>query len=225
MRCRSHPTRASHLRQPAQGNVIRVCGARANCGPGINTHSSNVAACPASCPHRISRTHYRPSMFNRIRGRAWRAWSHAQHPRDPGESLLSRRQLTLSFFQGFSVLVAVIAVFAAALYRGQPETTARALTFVTLVIANLTLILANRSWSRIIVTTLRGPNPALWWVVGGTIAVLVLSIYVPFLRSLFRFSALDFVDIVICFAAGGASLLWFEVWKLFRKSSGAPQPT
>jgi Ca2+-transporting ATPase len=148
-----------------------------------------------------------------------------RHPRDPGESLLSRRQLTLSFFQGFSVLVAVIAVFAAALYRGQPETTARALTFVTLVIANLTLILANRSWSRIIVATLRGPNPALWWVVGGTIAVLVLSIYVPFLRSLFRFSALDFVDIAISFAAGGASLLWFEVWKLFRKSSGAPQPT
>jgi P-type Ca2+ transporter type 2C len=62
-------------------------------------------------------------------------------------------------------------------------------------------------------------------VVGGTIAVLMLSIYVPFLRSLFRFSALDFVEIAICFAAGGASLLWFEAWKLFRKSSGAPQPT
>jgi Ca2+-transporting ATPase len=145
-----------------------------------------------------------------------------RRPRDPGEPLLSRRQLTLGFFQGFSVLVAVIAVFATALYRGQP---ARALTFVTLVIAYLTLILANRSWSRIIVATLRGPNPALWWVVGGTIAVLVLSIYVPFLRSLFRFSALDFVDIAISFAAGGASLLWFEAWKLFRKSSGEPQPT
>jgi hypothetical protein len=117
MRCRSHPTRASHLRQPAQGNVIRVCGARANCGPGINTRSGKVAACPASCPHRISRTHYRPSMFNRVRGRAWRAGLMRRRPRDPGEPLLSRRQLTLGFFQGFSVLVAVIAVRHSALPR------------------------------------------------------------------------------------------------------------
>jgi magnesium-transporting ATPase (P-type) len=40
-----------------------------------------------------------------------------RHPRDPGESLLSRRQLTLSFFQGFNVLVAVIAVRHSALPR------------------------------------------------------------------------------------------------------------
>src|ERR1051326_7352201 len=51
-----------------------------------------------------------------------------RHPRRAGEPLLSRRHLTLSFFQGLSVLVAVIAVFAVALYRGEPATNARALT-------------------------------------------------------------------------------------------------
>jgi Ca2+-transporting ATPase len=113
-------------------------------------------------------------------------------------------------------LAAVIAVFAVALYRGEPATNARALTFSTLVIANLMLILANRSWTRVIISTLRAPNPALWWVVGGAVLVLALSIYVPFLRSLFRFSVLHLTDIGICLAAGGASLLWFEAWKVAR---------
>lgn len=137
-------------------------------------------------------------------------------PRRAGEPLLSRRHLTFSFFQGLSVLVAVIAVFAVALYRGEPTTNARALTFSTLVIANLMLILANRSWTRSIISTLRAPNPALWWVVGGAVVVLALSIYVPFLRSLFRFSVLHLTDIGICLAAGGVSLLWFEAWKVAR---------
>jgi len=139
-----------------------------------------------------------------------------RHPRRAGEPLLSRRHLTFSFFQGLSVLAAVIAVFAVALYRGEPATNARALTFSTLVIANLMLILANRSWTRVIISTLRAPNPALWWVVGGAFLVLALSIYVPLLRSLFRFSVLHLTDIGICLAAGGASLLWFEAWKVAR---------
>ena len=74
-------------------------------------------------------------------------------PRDVREPLFSRRLLVLSFFQGASVLVAVIGVFAIALYRGETPNNARALTFATLVVANLTLILANRSWTRIILDT------------------------------------------------------------------------
>jgi Ca2+-transporting ATPase len=137
-------------------------------------------------------------------------------PRDPREPLLSRQHLVLSFFQGLSVLAVVIVVFALALHRGESAVNARALTFATLVIANLMLILANRSWSRIIILSLRAPNPALWWVVGGAVVVLVLSIYVPFLRTLFRFSVLHVVDVCICVAAGATSLLWFEAWKLVR---------
>lgn len=144
-----------------------------------------------------------------------------RRPRRAGELLLSRRRLTVSFFQGFSVLVAVIAVFAVALYRGEPATNARALTFSTLVIANLMLILANRSWTRTIISTLRAPNPALYWVVGGAVVVLALSIYVPFLRSLFRFSVLHLTDIGICLAVAAASLLWFEALKLVKNPTTA----
>ena len=142
-------------------------------------------------------------------------------PRDPGEPLLSPRHLIVSFFQGASVLLVVIAVLAAALGLGETATNARTLTFATLVLANLMLILANRSWTRVIVATLRAPNAALWWVVGGACGVLILVVYVPFLRSLFRFSVLHPLDIALCLAAGVASLLWFEVWKLLRNRAAA----
>jgi Ca2+-transporting ATPase len=93
---------------------------------------------------------------------------------------------------------------------------ARALSFTTLIIANLSLILTNRSWSRTILDSLRSPNAALWWVLTGAVAFLGLALYAPFLRSLFRFSTLHPIDLGICFAAGTASILWFEWLKVLN---------
>jgi Ca2+-transporting ATPase len=137
-------------------------------------------------------------------------------PRKAGEPLLSRRRIVSSTLQGLSVLLVVFLVFATARYREESETTARTLAFAILVIGNLMLILTNRSWTRPIVAALRTPNPALWWVVLGAAALLVLVIYLPFLQMLFRFSALHLLDIAVCLAGGVASLLWFEGWKLLR---------
>jgi Ca2+-transporting ATPase len=137
-------------------------------------------------------------------------------PRDASEPLLSRRRIVLSVLQGASVLLVVFLVFATARYRGETDQTARTLAFTILVIGNLMLILTNRSWTRPVIATLRTPNPAIWWVVGGAFSVLGLVINVPFLQSLFRFSVLHSVDVAICLAGGVASLLWFEGWKLLR---------
>ena len=138
-------------------------------------------------------------------------------PRNPQEPLFDRRTLVLSFLQGASVMVAVLAVFVIAHLRGEPETNTRALTFTTLIIANLALILANRSWTRLIVETLRSPNPALWWVIGGALAMLACVLYVPFVRDLFRFSKLHAIDLVICTIAGVFSVVWFDALKIFDR--------
>jgi len=138
-------------------------------------------------------------------------------PRDPQLPLFDHRTLLLSFLQGASVLVIALGVFIIAHLRGEPETTTRGLTFTTFIIANLALILANRSWTRPIVATLRSPNPALWWVIGGALAILIIVLYVPFARDLFRFSRLHSVDLVICVAAGVFSVMWFEALKIFGR--------
>ena len=138
-------------------------------------------------------------------------------PRRLDEPLFDRRTIGLSLLQGFIVLVVTLAVYATTLHRlGDAE--ARALTYTTLVVANLSLILTNRSWTSSILQTLRTPNPALWWVIGGASGVMGLILYVPFLRGLFRFGFLHPADLLFCLAAGGASILWFEGFKfLYRR--------
>jgi len=138
-------------------------------------------------------------------------------PRDPKEPLFSRRAVGIALLQGAGVLAIVLAVFAIALARGQGAEDARALAFTTLIVANLALILTNRSWSRTIVQSLRSRNAALAWVLGGAVAFLALVLSLPFLRDLFRFSKLHVNDLAICLAAGVFSILWFEAFKVFRR--------
>jgi Ca2+-transporting ATPase len=138
-------------------------------------------------------------------------------PHNSKESLFGRRLLGLGLLQGASVLLIVMAVYLSALLGWQDELDATALSFTTLVVANLGLIVANRSWSGAIWSTLRTPNPALWFVLGGTLVLLGLVLYVPFLRALFHFSTLHPDDIAICLAGGFVSILWFEWLKVFKQ--------
>lgn len=144
-----------------------------------------------------------------------------RRPRDPKKPLFSRHSLALSFLQGFIVLAIVLAVYATSLYRGQGEAEARAMTFTTLIVANLGLILTNRSWSRTILETLSSRNRALWWVLGGALVFLAAVLYIPFLRELFGFAYLHFIDIAICFMAGITSILWFEGLKMINSRRGS----
>ena len=145
----------------------------------------------------------------------------ARPPRNSKQPLFDRRTLMLSLLQGASVLFVVLGVFAAAMYRGEKETNVRALTFTTLIIANLALILTNRSWTRTILTMRRSPNPAVRWIVLGAAGFLAVVLYVPSIQVLFRFSRLHTSDVMLCLTAGLLSIAWFEVLKM----AGRPQPS
>jgi Ca2+-transporting ATPase len=137
-------------------------------------------------------------------------------PRSPSQPLFSRFLIGPAVLQGFGVLVIILGVFLFSLYRGQGELDARTLTFTTLIFANLGLILVNRSWTQSVLRGLKTPNKALWWVMIGGLTFLALVLYVPYGRSVFRFSFLHPADLAVCSAAAVASILWFEVWKRLR---------
>ncbi|MCC3600912.1 MULTISPECIES: cation-translocating P-type ATPase [unclassified Microcoleus] len=138
-------------------------------------------------------------------------------PRNPKEPLFGKKTLSLAVLQGGGILAIVLAIFAIALYRRQGEFDARALTFTTLILANLGLILSEGSTSHLSFKILKSPNPALWWVLGGGLLFLGLVLYVPFLRHLFSFSLLRAIDLAICLGGGLISLLWFELLKQTTK--------
>jgi Ca2+-transporting ATPase len=138
-------------------------------------------------------------------------------PRDSRERLFGARTLGLSLAQGAAVLAMVAGVFAIALARGSGEDEARALAFTTLIVANIGLILANRSWSQTIWSRFGYSNRALWWVAGGAAVFLAAALYVPVLRRVFHFSQLSAPDVLLCLVVGLASIGWFELLKVVNR--------
>lgn len=142
-------------------------------------------------------------------------------PRNSAAPLFGTRLIGLGLLQGASGLLIVLTIYLSALYGWLNKSDATALSFTTLVVANLGLIFANRSWTRTIWATLKVPNAALWWVMGGTSFFLGLALYVPFLRDLFHFSTLHLNDLALCLAGGFSSVIWFECLKLFQQNRRA----
>jgi Ca2+-transporting ATPase len=138
-------------------------------------------------------------------------------PRNRNEPLFSRRTIVLSLLQGTAVLLVTLAIYGIALNQGRGDLEARSLTFVTLVIANLGLILSNRVWSKNIIASLWHKNNALYIIVAATLAILTLVLFVPALRNLFSFGMLHLNDLGLCFGAGAACIVWFELVKFFSR--------
>ena len=152
-----------------------------------------------------------------------------QPPRRVGEPMFGTRVLTIAVLQGISVLAAVVGVYLWTLFSGRPDDVVRSVTFATLVLGNLALILVNRSWRLPVYRALRDRrNPALPWVVGGAIVLLVVLLGLPWTREAFDLGAIRALDWLVAVAAGLLGVLWFEAYKgiaarqTSRRSGRAP---
>ncbi len=138
-------------------------------------------------------------------------------PRDPKEPLFGKKMFAISSIQGIVSLIMVLVVFKIALMLGQSQNEARTLSFMTLIISNLCLIMTNRTWSKTIFGSLKIPNSALIWVLGSALIFLSLVVYIPFLQNLFHFTAIHPFDIAISLGAGLFSVVWFEFVKFLSE--------
>src|SRR5579883_2266431 len=141
-------------------------------------------------------------------------------PRDPRAPLLERATLRTALLQGTLALAVVCAVLVLGATRGWAHAHARTDAFATLILANLGLILANRSTTRRGLALLATPNPALWAVLGGALVLLALGLAVPAARAVLRFAPVAPADLLLVVAAGAASCAGFELLKGRRPVTG-----
>ncbi len=134
-------------------------------------------------------------------------------PRDPGQTLFGVRYIGWALLQGALVLALVAGLFAFALHQGLPEGDVRALTFTTLVVANLGLVLVNRSQGASLWAAFRRRNASLWWATAATSIVLALIVALPPVRALFHFGPLHLDDVAIAIGCGIVVLLLLETIK------------
>jgi Ca2+-transporting ATPase len=138
-------------------------------------------------------------------------------PRNPRAPLFTRQVLSVSLFQGLSILLLVMLIHNTATYYGLSENAARAVAFTTLVIANLCLIISDKSWASRIISVLRTRNVALWWVVGGALTFLAGALYIPILQDIFHFAPLSIGWIIAGVALGMSSLVLFQLVKILAR--------
>ena len=136
-----------------------------------------------------------------------------QPPRRPGAPMFSRRVLTIAALQGLSALAAVFGVYLWSVLDNRPDDVVRSITFATLLVGNLALILVNRSWRLSIWQSFRERrNPTLKWILAGA-ALLVVLLTVPSLRNAFHFGPMKPVDWLVALVAGFIGVAWFEIYK------------
>ena len=135
-------------------------------------------------------------------------------PRSVQTPLFSPTTIGLSIVQGGWVLILTTGVLVEAHWRGMAEPRARALTFASLVLCNIVLIFANRSFSSSIVSTFLRPNLALWLALATTAILLAITLMVPSVSALFAFAPLSASDLARLPVVALAAIGFFVLLKL-----------
>ena len=134
-------------------------------------------------------------------------------PRPPGNRIFSSQVVTLSIAQGLLGMLSSATVYCYAVLSGFEEDAVRSVTFANLVFVNLALLWVNRSWSTSFIDTLSVKNSALWWVMGGTLSTLAVSLRVPTAQALFHFQPASDKSFILAVVAATLSVAWFELYK------------
>ncbi len=137
-------------------------------------------------------------------------------PRSASAPLFSGSELVLSLLVGTVIGAVVLAMHFFAVRSGKTEEGARAIAFATMSISTMLLALSFRSFERPVWQAIFWKNRSMPIVLGLAAAMLVAILEVPFLAKLFKMEPLSLVDLGLCAAAAAGSLVWFEVWKVWK---------
>jgi Ca2+-transporting ATPase len=140
-------------------------------------------------------------------------------PRPLGSALFERPVLIKALVQGLFALAVTFGVYLYGVMIGIKEAEVRTMTFVTMVLINLMLILVNRSDELTAFRTLlTRKNPAVQWILFGAIGFLLLIVNLTWLREAFNLGGIGLAEWAISVAAALFAFKGFEVYKNLARS-------
>lgn len=138
-------------------------------------------------------------------------------PRNIKEPMFNRKTVWLNLVQGFTALFGLFIVFFFAIKTDHSELEVRSFIFTSLVFSSLMLIVINLSWNKTIYKIFASADKSFFIVTIGSLICLAAVLYIPTLADLFHMAPLNAWDLMISFGVISLSLMWFEVFKLFKK--------
>jgi len=140
-----------------------------------------------------------------------------QKPRPFTTTFFNGKELTTSIIQGLFITAGTLIAYQYSIQQGFSEGLTRSMVFTTLVTANVFLTLVNRSFYYSILTTLRYKNNLVLLIIGITITLTGLLLYVKPLAQFFEFERINSIQLLISIGLGFSSVIWFELVKLFKR--------
>ncbi len=142
----------------------------------------------------------------------------SQKPRSYTTSFFKFNELVTSIMQGLVITAGALFVYQYAVHIGLNEDHTRSMVFTVLIAANIVLTLVNRSFYFSILKTLQYKNNLVLIIIGSTIAITGLLLYIPVLARFFKFEPLSLPQLGISITAGFISVIWYELVKVVKRS-------
>ena len=140
-----------------------------------------------------------------------------QKPRIMTETFLSWKELGISIFQGLAITLGVLFIYQWSVWLGGNEEKTRALVFTTLIFANVFLSLVNRSFYYSILACFKHKNILFPIVIGATLIMLFLILYVPAFADFFKLAGLNLREIIMAIIVAAISVMWMEIYKWTKR--------
>jgi Ca2+-transporting ATPase len=140
-----------------------------------------------------------------------------QKPRPLTSTFFNIREIIISIIQGIAITIGLLFIYQYCVFQNCTENETRTVVFLTLIASNIFLTLANRSFYYSILTTLKYKNNLVPMIIGITVFVTALLLFVPAFSDFFKFDLVSTKQIALSIAVGGISVLWIEIYKRIKR--------
>jgi P-type Ca2+ transporter type 2C len=141
-----------------------------------------------------------------------------QKPRPFTTTFFNWKELSTSILQGVMITVGTLLMYQYSVYLQYDEALCRTMVFMVLVTANVFLTLVNRSFYYSIFTTLSYKNNLVPIIIGITVLITALLVYIQPLAKFFGFESLNLTQLLIAIGVGALSVIWYEFIKLRKRN-------
>lgn len=138
-------------------------------------------------------------------------------PRNPNELFFGFRSILSSLIKGLLLLAMVLMVYFLSINEGHTPEEVRAISFSSLIIGNVFLILTSLSNTRSFISIIREKNLSVLIISITALVLLVLTISIPFLQNIFSFQFAGYRHFIISILGASGILLIFELTKRLKQ--------
>jgi P-type Ca2+ transporter type 2C len=140
-----------------------------------------------------------------------------QRPRQVTAGIFSREELLIAIIQGVIIAIGALGLYYYFMNTGASIEQTRSIVFTGLILSNLFLTFANRSFTRTVYFTSHYKNNLAVAILVVSAIFLIMLHFIPSVQNMFQLGRISLLQFSICFATAFVSVSWFEIYKLNLK--------